>query len=353
MGIRFTTRCLLAMLALAVPVWAAYGQDFSALRVEQYFESLRQQAGIPGLSAAIVQDRQVVWERGFGFADVERSIPATPDTPYPIGGLTSVLSAIQALQCVEDGRLSLDHRAADLLPGFNESTSTLRDVLSHVTPARRFVYDPPRYDVVAAAIKACKGRTLRASLVESLFEQAGMMQSVPGHDFTIWSKATATQFPAAALDRYARVIGNMARPYRSNGRGKPTPTTFSPSTGLTGASGAVSSAHDLARLQSSLDRRALLSPETLLEAWTPMRLADGRVSPHGHGWFAQVYEGQLVVWQFGVIADAFSALQITLPQQGITLILLANSDGLVEPFPLANGDLSASPFARLFLRLFS
>jgi hypothetical protein len=52
------------------------------------------------------------------------------------------------------------------------------------------------------------------------------------------------------------------------------------------------------------------------------------------------------------VPDAYSSLMMTLPQRGVTLILLANSDGLVRPFGLAGGDISASPFARLFLRLF-
>ena len=56
---------------------------------ESYLEALRQQAGIPGLSAAIVQNGEVVWERGFGFQNVEARIRATPDTPYPIADLSS------------------------------------------------------------------------------------------------------------------------------------------------------------------------------------------------------------------------------------------------------------------------
>src|SRR5687767_15847916 len=50
--------------------------------IEHYLEALRQQAGIPGLSAAVVQDGELVWERGFGFEDVEARVRATPDTPY-------------------------------------------------------------------------------------------------------------------------------------------------------------------------------------------------------------------------------------------------------------------------------
>ncbi|MEK6337184.1 MAG: serine hydrolase domain-containing protein, partial [Acidobacteriota bacterium] len=58
---------------------------------EQSLNALRQQYRIPGLSAAVVSNGRIVWERGFGFADIENQIPATPDTPYPIGGVTQAM----------------------------------------------------------------------------------------------------------------------------------------------------------------------------------------------------------------------------------------------------------------------
>jgi hypothetical protein len=42
---------------------------------------------------------------------------------------------------------------------------------------------------------------------------------------------------------------------------------------------------------------------------------------------------------------------MTLPARGITLILVANSDGLAKPASLAGGDVTVSPFARVFLGL--
>ena len=57
--------------------------------------------------------------------------------------------------------------------------------------------------------------------------------------------------------------------------------------------------------------------------------------------------------EFGLDENAASSLVITLPARGMTLILMANSDRLVRPLPLAAGDLMVSPFARLFLSLFA
>ena len=58
-----------------------------------------------------------------------------------------------------------------------------------------------------------------------------------------------------------------------------------------------------------------------------------------------------VIWHYGQWAQ-YSALYIKVPEQRLTLILLANSGGLGEAFPLAAGDVMVSPFARAFLGLF-
>jgi hypothetical protein len=60
-----------------------------------------------------------------------------------------------------------------------------------------------------------------------------------------------------------------------------------------------------------------------------------------------------VVWHFGLARDAYSSLIVKVPARNLTLILLANSDGLVgPPYTLGDGNLSANLFASLFLRLF-
>ena len=75
------------------------------------------------------------------------------------------------------------------------------------------------------------------------------------------------------------------------------------------------------------------------------------IFPTGLGWFVQTYRNERVVWRFGTVAGAYSSLVIKVPSRNVTLILLANSDGLVAPYDLAQGDLTRSVFANLFLRL--
>ena len=66
----------------------------------------------------------------------------------------------------------------------------------------------------------------------------------------------------------------------------------------------------------------------------------------------QSYNGYPVVWSFGVVPEAYSALLIKLPTRGLTMILLANSDALGAQGALEKGDVMASVFARTFLRTY-
>ena len=92
------------------------------------------------------------------------------------------------------------------------------------------------------------------------------------------------------------------------------------------------------------------SPQTRFAAWSNITVG-GVPLPTGFGWFVQNYEGQTVVWHFGLVKDAWSSLILKLPNRDLTFILLANSDGLSAPFALENGDVSTSAFAKLFLKM--
>ena len=78
---------------------------------------------------------------------------------------------------------------------------------------------------------------------------------------------------------------------------------------------------------------------------------DGRRLPHGLGWFVQSYNGEMIVWQFGVSDNGVPVVWITVPGRGLTLILLETARA-GQPFNLAAGDVTVSPFARSFSRTF-
>jgi CubicO group peptidase (beta-lactamase class C family) len=342
----------LALLGLLASAAAGARQDapqVGSTAFETYIESLRQQAGIPGISAALVQDGVVLWERGLGFADLEARIPARPDTPYLVADLSQTFAAVLLLQCVEQRLLFLDDNVRNYGVTVPGGSATLRQLLSHSSTGT-FQYAPERYALLTRAVEHCAPQPYRKSVAHRLLERLAMIDSVPGRDMRRRDAVPEGLFDGSALDRYERSLDRMAVPYRVDKKGRATRMHL-PEDGINAAIGLVSTVRDLARFDAALDDAILLRDDTLDAAWTPSPAADGTAVPMGLGWFVQRYNGTRIVWHFGHHPDAYSALIVKVPSRRITMILLANSDGLAVPFQLEKGDVTRSLFASVFLRM--
>jgi CubicO group peptidase (beta-lactamase class C family) len=325
-------------------------QNLPFLLFERYLDPLRVSAGIPGLSAAIVQDGGVLWERGLGMRDLEGFHDATPATPYLIGDLTQTLTAALVLYCQERGRLQLDQPIGTWAPSVESPSTSLWQLLTHHSPGTSsgFRYDASRYAHLARPIEACFNLPFRRVVAGEVFDTLGMSTAVPGYDIGSVPPELLQLFDEAKLATYARVLQTLATPYKVDRRARATRNTI-PISGVDGANGLIASVRDLARFDGALTQ--YLRPETLAAAWTNAA-HNGAATPFGLGWFVQNYNGEKVVWHFGNIPEAYSSLILKVPSRRVTLILLANSDGLSAPFALHEGDVTSSLFARTFLRLF-
>jgi CubicO group peptidase (beta-lactamase class C family) len=338
-----------ATFALAAP---GSGQALLYSLFERYVESLRQQTSIPGMSAVIVKDGQVAWERGFGAQELERNILATPDTPYLVGGLTEAMSAVLLGSCVEQGVLNIDAPISLWVPDFPSPTATVRQVLSHASSGAggEFLYDQARFAALTAVAQGCNPKSFRENFSDSVLERLGMASSVPGQDLGLPANPARQAFDPPQLERYAGILGRLAVPYRVDRGGRATRTDYA-ARGLNAADGLVSTARDLARFDVALDEGVLLKPETLSVAWSQANYT-GTPLPTGIGWFVQNYQSEKLIWQFAHIPDAYSAIILKMPARRLTLIMLANSDGLSTGANLEAGDVTQSPFVKIFLRLF-
>ncbi len=318
----------------------------------QYLESLRVNFAIPGLSAVIVQDGHVVSATGLGLRDVEASQPALPDTPYPLADLTQPLAATLLMDCVERGEFeSLDVPIGRWVPGNANPGATLRQLLSHARPngPGGFSYAPARYSILAAPLEVCWELPFRKLLAQEIFDRSTMLDAVPGFD-VLSAPGMRDLFEDNRLGQYAAALQRMATPYRVDRRGRATRSDLPPAA-VDAAHGLVASALDLAKFSADLDAQLYLGRDMLNESWTNAT-HNGSTIPTGLGWFVQTYQGERLVWAFGHSQDAFSSLILKIPGRRLTLILLANSDGLSAPFALGDGDVTSSIFARTFLRLF-
>ena len=132
-----------------------------ARRLEPWIAAQVQSKSLPALSLALVDDQRVVWARGFGFADVERRVPATAETVYRVGSVSKLFTDLAVMQLVEQGKLDLDMPVSRYLPEFAPHNPfdvpiTLRQLMSHRSglvrePPAGHYFDPaapPLIDVV-------------------------------------------------------------------------------------------------------------------------------------------------------------------------------------------------------------
>jgi CubicO group peptidase (beta-lactamase class C family) len=338
-----------ALVVACAPLRAADSLPLDRFR--DYLEALRVQSGIPGLAAAIVGTNDIIWAKEFGQQNVERSVPTRTDTPFQLDAITQVVTATMALQCVEEGRLSLDARVGQFRPTSADANLTIRQLLTHTsgTPDNLiYSYRPDRLAPMWQVIRACTTDSYRET-ASNLLNRLAMVDSVPGLD--IVSGTLSEGVPSEEdVARYKSILGRLATPYVVDAAGHANPSQYAATT-LTPSSGLISTVNDYAEFDLALKNGILLRPDTIAQMWQPPTGRTGVRLPHGIGWFVQSYNGETIVWQFGT-SDSSSSLTITVPARGLTLILLANSNGLVKPFDFTVGDVTVSPYAKLFLGSF-
>lgn len=321
-------------------------------RFEKQLEQLRSLLKIPGMSAVIVKDQKPLWAKGFGYADVEKRVPATANTLYYIASLTKTFATTALMQLVEQGRLDLDEPMSRYSGEFKDDTVKVKHLLSHtsgVTPGERFRYDGARFSLLTAVIEKKTGKSFRQLMAEMFLDPLNMSDSLPSQDVLTAAQENLPLFAKDKLNRYRIALTHFAQPYRLYG--SETIHTVYPWEGISAAAGILSTAPDLAKFDAAINRHVYLKKETQDKSWTPFVSNSGRPLVHGLGWFVQNYRGLKVVWHFGNSPDSFSATYIKLPEKGLSLILLANSDALSQPF-VRSGILGSSPFVCSFLRIF-
>ena len=327
-------------------------------------QQLQRALHIPGLAIVVLRDTSVVIERGLGFADLESRRPVTPSTPFNIASVSKPISAVVAMRLVESGLLDLDApmRRYRGFAGYCEAVQeeggiffrdfacaseslSLRHVLSMTsngTPGTRFWYNPPAYSWASRPMAEVAGVPF-SRLVDSLvFRPAGMAGAARIH---------------RALPLRADLAAALALPYHTDSTGRTVSSEPPPPQGDGAAGGVIASALDLAHFDIALTTGRLLTARSRDEMWAPTRTPEGTVLPYGLGWFLAQHEGRWLAWHTGLWEGQYSALYLKvlseLPRERLTLILLANSDGLAWKSRLDEAVIERSPFVQAFFQSFA
>ncbi|MES2453095.1 MAG: serine hydrolase [Pseudomonadota bacterium] len=353
---------------VAAPVMAAAPEGFNA-RVE----ALRRQAGVPGMSVAIVEQGKVTLAEGFGVRKLGGSDKVDADTIFPTGSTGKAFTVAALAVLVDQGKIKWDDKVTDHLPGFQmydpwvTREMTIRDLLVHrsglglgagdllfvprsnlsraesvkrlryIKPATSFrsgyAYDNVLYMVAGQLIEAVSGQTWEAFTHEHVLKAAGMKESTSDGEARF---ATANRaFP------HARMNGGL----RGAGDQEPLDEHDELGRNAAPAGGMAISASDMARwLQIQLahgklpegDGR-LFSEASSREMWNPvvvmpirqlpepLKAAQSQFDTYALGWNVRDYQGTKLVMHGGAVFG-FLTMVVLIPEKQVGFSIVINSE---------------------------
>lgn len=333
----------------------------TAARLHRRLALAQRDLRLPSVGAGIVRGGRLAWAHWLGAVDGRRGgDEPTPDTQYRIGSITKTFVAVAVMRLRDTGRIDLDDRFEDHVPGTRIGRATIAQLLCHGagvqaetsgpwwerTPGgdwaalaeginirfrggRRHHYSNVGYAALGALLTHCHARPWHAVVADEILAPLGL------HDTTL--RPRAPYAPGLAVHPYADLL-------------HPEPEHDA---GAMAAAGQYwSTIGDLARWAAVLagGTQDLLAPDTLAEMCEPQVLVDLPGQPwtaaHGLGFQLWNADGRRLAGHGGSMPGFLAMLQVDL-DTGDGCVLLANTtsaplaplatellDELVEAEPL-------------------
>ena len=317
---------------VCVLTWIGVAQ---ADRTDEFIKAEMARQKIPGLSLAVLKNGEIVKTAAYGFADIKRKIPATPETVYKTASSGKQFIASGIMLLAQEGRLSVSDPISKYLDGTPPAWSgiTIRHLLTHTAglireapgfdpfkvqpdadvirtayplplrfaPGDRWEYSNTGYFALAEIIRRVSGRPWGEFLTDKLFRPAGML---------------ATRTTAGST---SGKIANLAQGYVDNDSAREAPAWVA----VRPSGGFLSTVLDLAKWDRALYSDDILTAATRQQMWTPVTLNDGRTHPYGFGWMLGQVRGQRLVHHSGGMPGARADIA-RFVDAGITIIVMMN-----------------------------
>lgn len=332
---------LLTLAALSIS-----GQAVSAPTQEQQVDALFarwSRPDTPGCEVEIIRDGRIVFQKGYGMADIEHNVPVSPDSVFNIGSASKQFTAFAIHLLARDGKLSLDDDARKYvpeLPDFGtvitirhllQHTSGLRDYLNvlllsgwrlsdqitaddalgvigrqrtlNFAPGQEHVYSNSGYFLAGLIVQRVSGQPLGVFAKERIFDPLGM---------------THTTF----REGYGGLVKDRAMPYDpAPGGGYEYVASLNASVG---ASGVLTTVGDLALWDRNFYDGKVGGLALIADMQKTGVLNDGKAISYASGLFVESYRGLTLVEHSGGL-PGFAAQFSRFPAQRFSVAVLANT----------------------------
>ena len=325
-----------------------FARRASIADLRQLIPKLMAEAGVPGLSIALLHDAQVVWEQGFGMRELATKEPVTAETIFEAASLSKPTFAYAVLRLCDQGLMSLDTPLTAYLPvAFipdepRARQITARMILSHTSglphgrsgheplalrsaPGTRFHYSAVGYIYLQKVVEQLTHQSLAELMRRSVLQPCGMSKSsfgwAAGYEANIARGYDRKNIPGKTFNEKYRTASAVWR----NEISRLYPELSYPDA----AAGMYATPGDFARLMCAIIRPSRagdtpLSPRQLTEMLTPQARVSKLVS-WGLGWgILRTKEGD-VFWHWGNWNGLFQHFAAAHKEQGHGLVVMTNS----------------------------
>lgn len=306
--------CLLFILFIGIENVVAQDRHSN---LDLFFSSLSQTGQFNG-NVLIAENGHVVYEKSFGYADFSNKKNNTAQSSFPIASITKTITSTAILQLKQQGKLKIEDRVSKYLSDFPYPEVTIRQLLSHTSglpiydtlffsliakhpdtvftnkdiiptcisqktplvfkPAEDFSYNNVNYNILALIVEKISGLSFGAYLQANIFDPAGMTNTslskfLKREDKNL-SKRYSFKYPYSDKVQLADTVAEFLIANRFN---------------FQGHGDLISTTHDLLKYDQALYNGSLLNAASLKEAFTPVRLSNGKdnLQRYALGWITR------------------------------------------------------------------
>jgi len=306
----------------------------------------------PGAAVLVMSNGKVIFEKGYGIADIDTKERVTTETLFNVGSITKTFVANTFIILADEKKVSVNDSLAQYFPGFKKpkiaNQVKLHHLLTHTSglpdnrrvfldapflitakdqdnwnpielndsllfePGTRFEYSNPAFNGLALIIEKVTNRKWQDVVTEKIFRPAGMSTS----------KITDGAYPEKGVAHgYINVLGEFTE--RDYGE--------EPTFAAAGNGGVWSSVKELMNYEMALQKGEILKKDLLAHSRSIMHYSNwaDSVPPFiGYSWFiGQTNDGTKMISHTGT-QGGFHADYVSIPEKGVFYVVLS-----ARPFP--------------------
>ncbi|MEO6734392.1 MAG: serine hydrolase [Ferruginibacter sp.] len=309
--------------------------------IDNFYTSLKGKEA-PGIAVLVAREGDVLYRKGFGYADVKNKVPVTPDTKFRIGSVTKQFTAAAILKLQEKNLLSVNDKLSKFIPDFPRGDEvTIHQLLTHTSgihsytgkddfvekvtntvlpdtlinsfkndpydfnPGEKMLYNNSGYFLLGYIIGKVSGKPYEAYLKETFFDPLGM-------------KNTGVHYAAIKLEHEAKGYSKNKELYE--------PAKNWDMSWAGGAGAIYSTVDDLLKWNIALHNGKVLNEQSWKAATTPAVLKNGEppAMKYGYGLIFNNFRGVDIISHSGGLHGFLTQLAYY-PKEKMTVVMFVNT----------------------------